>query len=430
MSERDTMEVLERVLAKCRAEDAVATLIHTDEASVRFANSVVTQSLARSNARLVVKVAFGNRVGTAVTNAFSEEGLAQVVARAEEIARQSEPDTEYMPPVAPCVITPVDAFDEAVVTMSAAERTDMVRRTINTVVSHNLTAAGSLTTNVETVAMANSRGHVASHKETLVRLVCTAISPTSSGWASTGSVRATDLDPVAVAERAAQKALQGANPQSVEAKPVTVILEPAAVAELLMFLAWSLDAKAADEGRSAMTGRLGTTIGVPAVTIRSNPRDPRCPTTPFDEDGMPLGQVTWIDGGILRNLAHTRYWAQKMGRAFTGMPTNVIMDGGDRSLSEMITGTEDGLLVTRFWYIRYVDPMKLLLTGMTRDGLFQIKNGEVQGGVKNLRFNESPLRMLERVVGIGRPEPVWLYRPALVPPLKVEGFTFSSATAF
>jgi len=430
MTEQEAHALLERAITQCHADDAVLALHGVDEASTRFANSTITQSVARADARLTVRVAFGNRVGIAQTNMFGEDALRETARRAEEIARQSEPDTEYLPPVEPTLIRPVHAFDDNVPALSASRRVRLAIEAIRVVDSHGLSAAGSFTTAINFAAVLNSRGHFAYHRDTSVRLVCTAIGPTSSGWASAGSFRVCEVDPEEVAATAAKKALAAANPREANPKPMTVILEPAAVAELLGFLAWSLDAKAADEGRSALSGELGERIGVPGLQVWSDPHEAECPACPFTDEGMPLPRVLWLEDGCLRNLAHTRYWAQKSGRQFTGMPANLLMSGSEHGVDRLVRTTENGLLVTRFWYIRYVDPMKLLLTGMTRDGLFQIRDGEVVGGVKNMRFNESPLRMLEKIVALGRPERVWSYRPMMVPPMKVEAFTFSSATAF
>jgi predicted Zn-dependent protease len=145
---------------------------------------------------------------------------------------------------------------------------------------------------------------------------------------------------------------------------------------------------------------------------------------------MPAPVVKWVEGGTLVNLSHSRFWAQQSGRAFTGSPTNILMAGADQSLDDLIAGTAEGLLITRFWYIRFVDPMKLLLTGMSRDGLFEVRDGQVTGGVKNMRFNDSPLRVFANIAATGKPVPAGSYGRGLVPPAKVEGFTFSSGTAF
>lgn len=430
MTEFDARTILQEALSACQADEAVLLLRASDEGSTRFANNAITQAVARSDASLTIRVAYGNRVGTAQTNRLTGETMVEAVRRAEEIAKQAEPDTEYMPPVEPSPVPPVCAWDDAVAAFGPSQRADAVRDVIGTIRSRGLTAAGSLAAESSVTAVLNSRGHFAFHRETGIRLVCTAMAEDSSGWASSGSHRLDNVQVVATAERAAEKAAAGRKPKSIEAKPYTVILEPAAAAELLAFVAWSLDAKAADEGRSAFTGKLGSKLGVSELTIASVPDHPVCPGSPFAADGMPSPTVHWVRSGVLENLAHSRYWAAKMNRPYTGSPTNIIVDGRDATVDDMIQSTERGLLVTRFWYIRFVDPMKLLLTGMTRDGLFLIEDGRVVSGVKNLRFNESPLRMFERIVALGQPEAVRGYGAAYVPPMKVDEFAFSSTTAF
>jgi predicted Zn-dependent protease len=199
---------------------------------------------------------------------------------------------------------------------------------------------------------------------------------------------------------------------------------------MLEFMAWSMDAKEADEGTSAFMGKLGAGVAGTGITVSSQPDHPACPGAPFADDGMPSSTVDWVRDGLVANLATSRYWAQHTGRAYTGFPSNLLMQGGAGGLDDLVAGTSDGILVTRFWYIRFVDPMKLLLTGMTRDGLFRIRDGEIVGGLRNLRFNDSPLRMLANTVEIGTPVPAGTYLPALIPALKVDGFTFTSGTAF
>jgi len=218
------------------------------------------------------------------------------------------------------------------------------------------------------------------------------------------------------------------HPQEVPPGDYTVVLEPAALAELLAYMVWSMDAKAADEGRSPFTGKEGTAIAHEQVTLQSLPTHPECPSLPFFDDGMPAPDVSWIERGVLKTLVYSRFWAQKQGKPFTGFPTNLILQGGQHSLEELIAQVEDGLLITRFWYIRYVDPMQLLLTGMTRDGVYRIQDGQVSHAVKNLRFNESPLVVLQNVRLLGIPQRV--EGSFLVPSAVVDGFTFSSTTTF
>lgn len=430
MTEQQASSILERALGLTGEGEILLQLRTSEQASVRFANSGITQAVAREEAILTIQVAHGQRVGVAQTNQFDEDTLRQTARHAHELADQSEPDPEYMPPVEPCPVPAVDAWSDATAGLSAADRADVVRRAIEAIASHGLKAAGSFTTETASFNMLNSAGHHAHHCETSARLACTAIGEDSSGWAAAEHEDWRTLDVEALAGRAASKALAARQPWAFEPRPCTVILEPAAVAELLAFLAWSLDAKAADEGRSAFSSKLGTQIAVPRISLRTEPTHPECPTMPFSGDGMPQPSVDWIRDGVLTNLSHSRFWAQKSGRPYTGRPVNMLMPGSDKSLDQIVADTDEGLLVTRFWYIRFVDPMKLLVTGMTRDGLFRVENGQIVHGVRNLRFNESPLRMLERVVEMGVPQRTAGYVPGLIPPLKVEGFTFSSATAF
>jgi predicted Zn-dependent protease len=430
MKEMEARALLERALEYAAADATELTLSVEKEASTRFANNSITQNIARTNARLLVKSAFDNRVGMVRINQFDDESLLNAVRRAEEIARFSAPDTEYMPPVEPAECPSVAAWDEATEHAAPEFRAKLVREGIAVVEKRGQNSAGSFATNCEITAFLNSRGHFAYHRATTARYICTAMTSDSSGWAQSVSVSADRVDGVCAAERASQKAQIAANPQTVEPKPYTVILEPAAVADLLGFLAYGMDAKAADEGRSAFSGKLGQRIAAESITLYSQPDHPECPGSPIGEDGIAAPAVCWIENGVLANLSVSRYWSQKTGRPYTGSPANFLLAGGPDSLETMIASTPEGILVTRFWYIRYVDPMKMLLTGMTRDGLFLIRDGQIVCGVKNMRFNDSPLRTMASVTALGAPELTGGYRLALMPPVKAEGFVFSSGTQF
>jgi predicted Zn-dependent protease len=430
MTETEARVLLEQAMMRANADATTLVLSGSSEASTRFANNAITQNVAKTNTTLTVTSAYDNRVGVSRINQLNPDAIGDAIRRAEEIARNAAPNTEYMPPIEPCVVPQVPAWDEATAAADPQLRADAIVTAIRAAERAGTNAAGSFATEAGFTAFLNSRGMFAYHRMTEARLVCTAMTDNSSGWAEGISHAVADVDPNAVADRAVGKAVTARNPRDMEARPYTVILEPAALAEMLAFFAWSLDAKAADEGRSALSGKLGQRIGVDGLTILSDPTHPQCPGLPFIEDGMPTPTVRWVDKGMLANLSHSRYWSQKAGRPFTGQPTNLIMEGTDTPLQRLIAQTSAGLLVTRFWYIRFVDPMKLLLTGMTRDGLFEIRDGEIVGGVKNMRFNESPLRMFQNIVAIGKPETASGYGRGYVPAVKVDNFNFSSATAF
>jgi predicted Zn-dependent protease len=224
---------------------------------------------------------------------------------------------------------------------------------------------------------------------------------------------------------------------AIEPGRYTVILEPTAVGNLVQLVAFQFSARSADEGRSFFTKPGGgTKIGMKVVdervTLTSDPSDPDAPATPFTPEGLPVPTTTWIENGVVKNLAYDRYWAQKQGKAPTPFGGTLRMSGGHTSIEEMIAATSRGILVTRFWYIRPVDPRTILYTGLTRDGTFLIENGKLTRAVKNLRYNESPIFMLNNLEAMGRPVRVSASEaggPGLaivVPPIKVRDFSFTS----
>ncbi len=430
MEEGAIRELLQSVIGKSVADNVEVYWNEFTENSTRFANNGITQNVSKSEITLSVKVAFGNHVGMVRTTTLEEEGLRDAVARAEALAKASDPDTEYMPPPEPQSYPDVKDYDDRTANATPQDRANIVRKVIERAEAAGVQAAGSTSSGHSAYAVSNNKGLFATHRSSSSHLVVTAMTPTSSGWAAAESHKLVDGETERVVQRAIGKAQLAQDPKPYDPRPVTVILEPSALAELLSFFGYSLDAKAADEGRSSMSGKLDTRLGADFLHISSQPAHPEAPGSPFFHDGMAVPTVNWIEGGVLRNLSTSRFWAQKTSRPFTGHPTNLIMHGDSKTLDDLIASTADGLLITRFWYIRFVDPMKMLLTGMTRDGLYEIKDGKIVGGVKNLRFNDSPLRLFQHLVEMGVPERASGYPPAMVPPVKAEEFTFTSATQF
>ncbi|MCS6859948.1 MAG: TldD/PmbA family protein [Abditibacteriales bacterium] len=434
MTEAEAREILERVLSFAQADHTEVSLSGSSEASTRYANNAITQNVAKTQMHLAVRaaVAKGEQfcVGSASVNDFSDEAIRRAVARAEEIARHSAPDTEYLPPVGPQTYLTVNSFSERTAAATPDDRARVVRACTERVAAQGLNSAGSYATAWWFTAIANSAGNFAYHKRSGAHFVCTVMSDDSSGWAEAVHEDVEGVRAEAVTDIALQKALAARHPKTLEPGKYTVLLEPAAVAGLLSFFAWSLDAKAAHEGRSCFSGKEGEKIGGDDVHIFSDPADPRCPTAPFFGDGLPTRRVDWVKGGTLTNLSYSRFWAQKTGHAFTGYPTNLIMQppNGGIPYEDLLASVERGVLVTRLWYIRFVDPMKLLLTGMTRDGLFWVERGKVAHGLKNLRFNDSPLNLLKNILALG--EAVRVGEGMVVPALVVKDFHFSSGTTF
>jgi predicted Zn-dependent protease len=428
MNEKEGQEICEKALAFSEAEHVQVNLTATREASTRYANNEITQNVARAQTTLRILCAYGNKVGRCSTNRLDTDSIREAVKRAEEMARVAEPDTEFLPPPEPTAYRPIVAYADSTAHATPEDRARVVRQVIAEANARGLKTAGSFATNVDVSAVANNRGLFGFHTATQSSLICTMMAADGSGWAEQTHEDMHAIAPEAVAQRAADKAEAARHPQDIAPSDYTVVLEPAAVAELLAYMVWSMDAKAADEGRSAFTGKEGSAIGNSTITLQSLPAHPECPAAPFFDDGMPTPDVTWIENGVLKTLIYSRYWAHRQGKPFTGYPSNLILQGGGHSLQDLIAQVDDGLLITRFWYIRYVDPMQLLLTGMTRDGVYRIQRGQVVHAVKNLRFNESPLVVMQNVRSLGIPHRV--EGSMLVPPMVVENFTFSSTTTF
>ena len=259
----------------------------------------------------------------------------------------------------------------------------------------------------------------------------TVIAGDGTGWAQKISSDATEILPLEVARRAQQIAEEARRPQAILPEPTTLIMSPAATAELLMFLFWAgFDGKAADEGRTFLRGCLGKKIFDDKFTLRSRPDEPRCPGRPFHNDGLAAPNVAWVEKGVVTHYSDSRFWAQKTGRPPTGRPTNLILESGNVSLEQMIAATERGLLATRFWYVRFVDPMAPTVTGMTRDGLFVVEKGRVVSAARHLRFNVNLRDVFNHIEAVGMAERAGANIPMLAPALMVSDFRFTSATRF
>jgi len=291
-------------------------------------------------------------------------------------------------------------------------------------------AAGFLQDNTSWQAMANTADLFAYHRQTGLNFSVTMRTEdgTGSGYAEKDVNDVARFDGGAASRIAAQKAAASREAKAIEPGKYTVIMEPTAAVDLLQPLVFSLNARQADEGRSPLSKagggpRLGEKLVDESVNITSDPSRIEIPTAPWNGDGRPFAPTTWIEKGVVKNLFYSRYWAQKQGKPATPFPANIIMAGGNASLEELIKDTARGVLVTRFWYIRFVDPQTLLLTGLTRDGTFYIENGQIKHAVKNFRFNESPIIMLNNVDALGRPERA---QGNLIPPMRIRDFTFTS----
>lgn len=437
LNQEECRALLKKVLSFSKADECEVNLNGSDSGNVRYARNSVSTSGGISQAALVVSSAFGKKSGVATINEFDDESLKKVVKRSEELAQLAPENPEYMPFLGQQDYGPESkTFVKATAEVSPKQRADAVAQSLKVARDGKLNAAGFLQNSSGYAAMMNSKGLFAYNTATNVAFNVTMRTADSkgSGYATKGYNDFTKLNTKLDTEIAVRKATLSATAKAIEPGKYTVILEPTAVAVMLENLFFAMDARQADEGRSFLSKpggktKLGEQIVDERVNIYTDPWNTELPTSTWARDGRPRQKVSWIEKGVIKNLYSSRYWAQKTGKKAIPSPDGVIMQGGTKSLEELIKGTEKGILVTRLWYIRPVDPQTLLLTGLTRDGTFYIENGEIKFPVKNFRFNESPVIMLNNLDELGKTERTVSGESNinyLLPPLKIRDFTFTS----
>lgn len=432
----------DRALSFSKAESTTVALNGGDRANLRFARNTATTSGASTGYSLAITAAFGKKSGTVTTAEFDDAALQRAMRAAEEIARLSPENPEAMPLLGPQTYTPVSAFFDDAAAATPEWRASSAGAAIALSRKHEVVSAGFVETQAAVQAFANSKGLFAYDRFTVADYNLTARTPdgTGSGWASRSYNELKQLDPSQLAATAIDKAVRSKNPVGIEPGKYTVVLEPAAMADLLATMIFAADARQSDEGRSYFSrkgggNRIGEQILGEKVRILSDPAHPLAPTVSFDGEGLPLSRQVWVDKGVLRDLSYTRFWAEKMGKAPTAGPANLIMEGGTATQDELIAGTERGVLVTRFWYIRQLDPQTILVTGLTRDGLFLIEKGKVTRALKNMRWNESPIVAFNNIDAITPAERVVSGEgigsgglSVVCPAARIREFTFSSAS--
>lgn len=437
LSKDEAQALLKKVLSYSKADECEINLNGGDGGNIRYARNAVSTSGGVSQSTLLVQSSFGKKVGVATINEFDDASLEKVVRRSEELARLAPENPEFMPNLGPQQYDePGKQFEDSTAAIDPKFRADAVAASLQIAKENKLIAAGFLENSTGYAAMMNSSGLFAYNTATNVNFNVTLRTEDGkgSGYAIKGYNDVKKLDVAAATRVAAQKAKGSATAKALEPGKYTVILEPAAGAVLLENLIGSMDARSADEGRSFLSKagggtKLGEKLVDERVTIYSDPQNPELPTSAWNGDGRPQKKINWINKGIIENLYYSRYWAQKQNKPAIPGPDTFIMEGGDASLEDLIKGTEKGILVTKLWYIRPVDPQTLLYTGLTRDGTFYIENGQIKFPIKNFRFNESPIIMLNNLDALGKTERTVSTESngsMLIPPMRIRDFTFSS----
>lgn len=435
LSRSEAKQILDKVLKFSKAEGASAQLTGAETGNIRYARNSVSTSGIVNDIELAVEARFGKKSGIATINEFSDAALEKVMRRAEELAKLSPDNPESMPLLGKQKYKSVDAFAKSTAGITPDQRAKAAADSIIAAREKKVVAAGYLEDARSFAAVANSNGLFGYHAATSANFTVTMRTENGlgSGWAQSDVTDFAAMNTGSVSSTAVDKAVLSQEARALEPGKYTVILEPAAVSGLVGFMMWNYDARSADEGRSFMSkkgggSRIGEKMFDKRVHLYSDPADLNVPAQPWSEDDhMALERVDWIKDGVVENLPRSRYWASQSDDKAIPTPSNLIMVGGDKSTEELIKKTRRGVLVTRTWYIRMVDPQSLLLTGLTRDGTFYIENGEIKYPIKNFRFNESPVIMLNNIEDMGRAERVGMYGfSAMIPALKVRDFTFSS----
>jgi predicted Zn-dependent protease len=435
LTEAQAKAILDKVIAFSTADECSAQIGGGTEGNVRFARNDISTSGIVANVELGVQVAFGKRVGTATINQFDDASLERVVRRAEDLAKLAPENPEFTPAVGKQTFRPTETWSESTAALTPEARAKIAEASILPCRDKGLVAAGFLEDGAGFTAFANSNGNFGYQKATSADFTCTVRTEDGrgSGWVGANVQDVAALDAGKEVQIAMRKAAASVDAQALEPGKYTVILEPAAAAGLISFMMGFFDARSADEGRSFLSkqgggNKIGEQIVDPRVNIYTDPWHPLVPALPWDGEGLPREKTSIIENGKVANLEYSRYWAQKQGKPEKAGWGNVIMDGGTKSTAELIAGTERGILLTRTWYIRMVDPQTVLLTGLTRDGTFYIENGQLKYPIKNFRFNESPVIMLNNIEELGRAVRVKADEGGsmLLPPMKIRDFTFTS----
>ena len=430
LTKEEAKQIIDKVLSFAKADETEVSISGGRTGNIRYARNTVNTSGETNSIGLNITSVYGKKSGSTSINELDDESLKKAVARAEEIAMLAPENPEYMPMLGPQDYPETKTFIQSTDNIDPEYRAQVAIDSIKPCADKNLTAAGYLEDFSGFVATGNSKGLFGYNKSTSVDFSVTVRTAdgTGSGYASCDYNDVNLLKSGPVTSLAVQKAQASVNAQAIEPGKYTVILEPTAAADLMRLLTFGLDARSADEGRSFMSKkgggtRLGEKLFDERVNIYSDPTHPDIPVAPWSNDGLPLEKTVWVENGVAKNLFYSRYWAEKQGVEAVPRPRGVIFEGGNESLADMIKSTERGVLVTRFWYIRSVDPQTLLYTGLTRDGTFYIENGQIKFPVKNFRFNESPIIMLNNIESMGKPQRVG---GSMVPAMKIRDFTFTS----
>ncbi len=437
LTQEQTRKISDRVMSLTKADECIVNIEGSTIGNIRFARNAVSTAGLADDTRVQVQVAFGKKQGTATINEFDDKSIERAVRRAEDLAKLAPDNPEFIPAIAKTAYKPSDTFVQKTADIDPEYRAQAAAYAIEGCRKRGLVSAGFFTDRTSFETVANSNGLFGHQVATSLDFTLTVRTEDGrgSGWVKRSARDVTKFDPREAAEIAIEKALRSVDAKALEPGRYTVIMEPAATSDLLSFMLGGFDARRADEGRSFLSkaggkNRLGDKLFDSQVNIWADPWDKDVPVAPWDNESLLARERTeLVKDGRVASLDYSRYWAQKTGKRATAGHGNMIMAGGTKSLEELIEGTKKGIVVTRTWYIRMVDPQSLLLTGLTRDGTFYVENGKIKYPLKNFRFNESPVTILNNIDELGKPQIIGgdeVPFQMVLPPMKVRDFNFTS----
>ena len=445
-SERELRAITDTVLRLAKARGIPETEVHVEEvidALTRFANNAIHQHVAEHGVVVSIRTVLNGRTARVTTNRLDEDAFRSALDDCLSLAASQPKDPLLLPMPGKQKYRNVQRFVPATTSVTAEERARAVKRACEVAERSGQVAAGIFSTGQSQTLLGNSRGLFASYRQTQTEFSVTMQHGSATSWAKANSADARQFDPLALAITASEKAELAQNPIELAPGRYTVILEPAAVLDLVGFLFYDFSATAVRDKRSCLSGRVGKPLFGRNITLSDDVYHPEQLGLPFDGEGLPRQRVLLVDRGIPKNLVYSQRSAKLAHKKNTGhsfalpnefgeAPMNLVLAGGNSSVPEMIASTDRGLLVTRLWYIREVDPYEKIMTGMTRDGLFLVEKGKVGSAVRNFRFNQSVLEMLRNVELLGSSHRATAEESfeMVVPPMKIGNFQFSEVTKF
>jgi predicted Zn-dependent protease len=436
ISSDEALELVDTVIKQSEADGVFVSFAQEESALSRFSENQISQNVSRDRARLTITSYYGHRSASAATSELDPDAIKRTLERSQTLARIAPEDPEWTPLLSPQTYADrIPAFDEETALFSPIPRGEIVQRVCQSCRDAGVEGSGTLSTSLELQAVGNSEGLRVRDRVTDAQFSFTAKIDNGSSWNSRTAWGIKQLPIDEMTKKVISRAIQSRQPREIKPGTYPVILDPAAFSSLLPWVIWNLDARSADEGRSFMSkidengkpvgNKVGEQLFSKLVQVQRNPAHPLLQLERFFSDGMANAPLNLITDGIPQTLSYSRYWAQEKGTDPTGSFYPLVMAGSDQSLADLIANTEQGILMSRAWYVRYVNPRTLEVTGMTRDGTFWIEDGKIAYPLKNLRFNQNLPEMLNQIDAVSQ---VQRFGSSVVPGVRVKAFNFSSVT--